>query len=266
MTIIEKPQAIRINRSKVVHLYWEGCDRTDCGAGGMSNISQLGGVVTDEPISCKKCVKALEKLAARREAATAEQTALMDELHEEALAIEFERTHTAHWAADSSGIWTGRDGTVLVCDLPVQKGTFGHAGPCYDRVAGEWRHALTLSPSQRKAARRGERAKARRRAPQTRAAATARRVRRGAARATAKALLVASGVPQDVASQYASAFSRGTQAPKVPTRIRKANGRTERDAVKRYTWDQFTERLSAYRPADARPAMQFERAASKVCA
>lgn len=266
MTKFEKPQGIRINRSKVVHLYWEGADRTDCGAGGMDSISHSGGVVTDEAITCKRCVKALEKLAARRGAATAEQTALMDELHQEALAIEFERTHTAHWVADGSGIWTGRDGTSLVCDLPVARGTFGHSGPCYDRVSGEWRHALTLSPRQRKAARQAERVKLRRRAPQTHAAAVARRVRRGSARATARTLLVAAGVPQDVASQYASAFSRGTQAPKVSARIRKGDGRTKRDTVKRYTWACFTKRLASYRPVDAHVAMQFERAASRLCA
>lgn len=77
-------KGIRINKSKIVHLYWEGADRTDCGAGGMSDISVNGGVPTDDAVTCKRCLKTIA--AAREVSAMVEQLAAeVEQAHAEAI-------------------------------------------------------------------------------------------------------------------------------------------------------------------------------------
>jgi hypothetical protein len=180
----------------------------------------------------------------------------LEEARTQAVAEDVERSHLAHWVADGSGMWAREDGHMLTCDLPVKRGTFGHEGPCFDRVMGVQRPALTLSRRQRKADRREQRAKLRRQAPQSRAAARTRRAQRGTARATAKTLLVAVGVPQDVAQRYAPAFSRGVEAPTVPTRVRTGEHRSKRVEVKRYDWPLFVETLERFVSSSRRQSFE----------
>lgn len=268
-----KRSPAKIGKGKAVHMgvftsngTWTKCVYNASGSGDIAAV--------DAPVTCKKC---LTRLAAEVREAHADALAIeadrvqmftitdamVEADHAEALAEEFDRTHRPHWLADASGTWAA-DGQAYVCDVAVRVGTFGHAGACYDRVAGVQRHALTLSARRRKSDRRQARATLRDRAPQTAAVARARRVRRGSALGTAKSLLIASGVPQDVAARCAPAFSRGTSARKASQRIRKANGLTKRADVKRYTWTQFVDQLATYRPQALADAAWFERAAQAV--
>lgn len=279
-------KGIRINKSKIVHLYYPGTDRTDCGAGGMDSVSVNGGIATDDAVTCKRCLKAI--------------AAEVERAHAEALEMDEQRTIARAYLSTSSTVvltweeirqanrareeeneslydscaartmdgeleppsahllgWCASDGSPRTCDVVVEADGVlldgAHEGPCYDALAEEWREEARPTTRQRKAARRAGRAKLRRTAPETRAAGRARRVRRGTARATAKTLLVAAGVPQDVAQRYAPAFSRGVQAPTVRERIRTGAHRSKRVDVKRYSWAQFAERLEAYRPACVLP-------------
>lgn len=172
----------------------------------------------------------------------------------------------AHWVVSDAGRWASsgyahRDGVdlppSLYCDVETGQEAGVHAGPCYDAAMGVWR-AEPAAPSrkQRRAARRAQQAKLRRTAPQARAAAQARRVRRGAARGGAKTLLVAAGVPQDVAQRYASSFSRGVQAPTASLRIRTGAHRSERVNVKRYTWPLFVEALDRFVSSSRRQSFE----------
>lgn len=241
-------KGIRINKSKIVHRYYESSDRTSCGAGGMGDVSHNGGTPTTDAVTCKRCIRCDERDAERAVNEAARIKSEINAQHAEVLAEDVERSHTAHWVADQSGMWRAADGTMLTCDMPVRRGTFGHEGACYDRVAGVQRHALTLSRSARKANRRAAAAKLRRTRPQTHAAGRARRTQRGTARATAKTLLVAVGVPQGIADRYAGSFSRGTKVRTASARVRLGRRNSKRVEVKRYTWDQFVGRLTGYHP------------------
>lgn len=316
-------KGIRINKSKIVHLYCEGADRTDCGAGGMGDALANGGTPTDDAVTCKRCLKtvasqverahaeavgddearsiyrasnnvdskavvivaveqarteAIEENGARDAARRSRETAdaitayqikraeNMDRVREEDHAEAIEENRGRHGV--HLDMWRGADGRQRTCDVVVPAGSIlrsgRHEGPCFDSLREEWREEPTPSRRQRKAARRDQRATLRRQAPQMRAAARARRTRRGEARATAKALLVAVGVPQDVANRYASSFSRGTQVRTASERIRLGNRNSKRVEVKRYTWPQFVERLTQYRPDNHQAYLCFERAAAQV--
>jgi len=261
----------KIGKGKVVHAYYMAASRTDCAAAGMSDAEA---VLVEGPVTCKRCLKGIAKMVesahaealrveadrvhldaivedakrttARMQSAEAER---VEQAHAEALAMDqAEPSCWPHWIADASGVWT-QDGEEYVCDVPVRRGTFGHPGPCVDRVAGVQRHALTLTARQRREARRADRAKLRARAPRARAVARARRARQGNGRATAKTLLVASGVHPEVAGRYAPAFSRRSEAQTVPTRIQLGPHKSKRVHVKRYTWAEFQARADGYSPA-----------------
>jgi len=256
-------KGIRINKSTVVHRYWVASDRTDCGAGGMGDASVNGGTVTSDAVTCKRCLKALAAQAERDHAEALELDAQLEQAAAEAAqllaetaaqadsAIELARDADAHWFLGDDGLWRGADRVLLHCDVTVSKRHPSHEGPCFDSVASTWRVEPVepkCSRRQGRAERRSLRAKLRRTAPQTRAVARARRAQRGDARATAKTLLVATGVPQDVAQRYAPAFSRGVEAPTVPTRVRTGEHRSKRVEVKRYAWCQFVNRLHTFTP------------------
>jgi hypothetical protein len=272
-------KGIRINKSKIVHLYHAATDRTDCGAGGMDSVSANGGTATSDAVTCKRCLKALAgqaerdhaealELDAQLEQEAAEVAQLLAETAAQAeTAIELARDADAHWILGDDALWRAADRVLLHCDVTVSKRHPSHEGPCFDSVASTWRvEPVTAKRSRRqgRAERRSLRAKLRRTAPQTRAAARARRAQRGDARATAKTLLVATGVPQDVAQRYAPAFSRGVEAATVLTRVQTGEHRSKRVEVKRYAWCQFVARLATYRPAAHEPHLYFERAASRV--
>lgn len=200
---------------------------------------------------------------------------IREEDHAEAIEIEMGRLqeqveaqfdHYPHMAG-----WRAADGKLRTCDVLVHSSKImgennAHQGPCYDAVRQEWREEVKPTRKQRRAARREARATLRKTTPQTRAAARARRAQRGAARAAAKTLLVAAGVPQDVAQRYAPAFSRGVQVPTAPTRVRTGEHKSKRVEVKRYTWEQFTDRLSVYAPGDLLAAGAFYEARDRVLA
>jgi hypothetical protein len=260
-------QPAKIGKGKAIHagIINEGNAYTLCRVNHWCN--ETGATVPAEgEITCKKCLKelgaeierdhaeAMEENKVREFAAAAGELKAAD-LAASALLVQLV-SPLAHWVADRSGMWRGEDGSLLTCDLPVRRGTFGHEGPCFDRVAGVQRQALTLSRRQRKTARRAQRAKLRRTAPQTRAAGSARRVRRGAARATVTTLLMATGVPQDVARRYAPAFSRGVQAPTASTRIRIGEHRSKRVEVKRYDWALFVETLERFVTSSRRQSFE----------
>lgn len=296
-------KGIRIKKSKVVHLYWEAADRTDCGAGGMGDAIANGGVPTDDAVTCKRCLKALAveieqahaealKMNEVYDSAMQNVTDALDRLHAEALEINAlvdgvaetdrarmaEKIGRAHAEAIEENMerhgchlvkWFDAEGVRHYCDVRVPLEGIPwrdqqHEGPCYDALTETWREEVKPTAKQRRAARRALRASVRKATPQTRAAARARRAKRGAARATAKTLLVASGVPQDVAERYAPAFSRGVQAPTVAVRMPLHGHRSKRVDVKRYTWSQFEGRLRSYRPANHLAHLQFEHAAAKV--
>lgn len=296
-------KGIRIKKSKVVHLYWEAADRTDCGAGGMGDAIANGGVPTDDAVTCKRCLKALAveieqahaealKMNEVYDSAMQNVTDALDRLHAEALEINAlvdgvaetdrarmaEKIGRAHAEAIEENMerhgchlvkWFDAEGVRHYCDVRVPLEGIPwrdqqHEGPCYDALTETWREEVKPTAKQRRAARRALRASVRKATPQTRAAARARRAKRGVARATAKTLLVAAGVPQDIAERYAPAFSRGAQADTAPTRIRTGAHRSKRVDVKRYTWQQFRAQLKVYRPAALVPEVWFNEAAGRV--
>lgn len=254
-------KGIRINKSKVVHLYWEAFDRTDCGAGGMSDISANGGVPTEDAVTCKRCLKAIEVAKARHAQAVAEHeemVALVEGVQRVNAQDAIRRAHAE--ALEMNAAVDARRAAARIWDIDEMIEAL---------QAVVDREPVAPTRKQRRAHRRAQRATLRRMTPQLRAAGCARRAQRGAARATAKTLLVASGVPQDVAKSYAPAFSKGSGAEKVKTRVRKGDtARTKRTEVMRYTWPQFTARLEQYRPADAlgRAAVEFRAARERVLA
>lgn len=293
-----KIQPAKIGKGKAIHagVFTANGSWTLCRVNHTSNNTGET-VVAEGEITCKKCAKELAAQieAAHGEAVQADEartkyrarnsvpfgvvvTVDAEQAHAEALVLDaqwsagYAESERQQWATEQGvhlDAWTTEAGERRVCDVVVPlSGVLRpdtHEGPCYDAINGTWREEpVRPAPSrrQRRAARRDLRAKLRRTAPQTHAAARARRARRGTARATAKTLLVASGVPQEVAVRYAPAFSRGVQAPKATsTRIRTGEHRSKRIEVKRYTWCQFTERLAAYRPTDAVVSEHFARAA-----
>lgn len=119
-------------------------------------------------------------------------------------------------------------------------------------------HGLTMSARQRRAARRAQARKLRATAAQTRAVARAARVKRNGTPATARTLLVAAGLPDDIAKRYAGAFSKGVEAalPKVSKRI-PTGRRSKRVQVAVYTHAEFAARLAVYRPKNADHAALF---------
>lgn len=119
-------------------------------------------------------------------------------------------------------------------------------------------HGLTMSRTQRRAARRAQARQLRATAAQTRALARAARVKRSGIPATARTLLVAAGLPDDIAKRYAGAFSKGVEAtlPKVSKRI-PTGRRSKRVQVAVYTHAEFAARLATYRPKNAEHARLF---------
>lgn len=124
-------------------------------------------------------------------------------------------------------------------------------------------HGLTMSRTQRRAARRAQARQLRATAAQTRAVARAARVKRNGTPAAARTLLVAAGLPDDIAQRYAPAFSRGVQTsvPATTKRVRIGAHRSKRVAVKLFTAAEFAERLAAYRPKNPVHAQLFTLAA-----
>lgn len=127
-----------------------------------------------------------------------------------------------------------------------------------DTAAAAHVHGLTMSATQRRAARRAQARKLRTTAAQTRALARAVRVKRNGTPATARTLLVAAGLPDDIAKRYAGAFSKGVEAtlPKVSKRI-PTGRRSKRVQVAVYTHAEFADRLAVYRPKNAEHAALF---------
>jgi hypothetical protein len=111
---------------------------------------------------------------------------------------------------------------------------------------------------QRRAIRRDQARRLRATAAQTRAVARAARVKRNGTPATARTLLVAAGLPDDIAKRYAGAFSKGVEAtlPKVSKRI-PTGRRSKRVQVAVYTHAEFADRLATYRPKNAEHAALF---------
>lgn len=273
-----------IGKGKAIHALF-GTDRTLCKRNFNNDNAALPVAVDAPEVTCKKCLKeiaalveqaraeATEENGARESAQRSRETAdaitayqiqraenmdrIREEDHAEAIEIEMGRLqeqveaqfdHYPHMAG-----WRAADGKLRTCDVLVHSSKImgevdAHQGPCYDAVRREWRQEPKLTRKQRRAARRAQLATLRKTTPETRAAAQARRVRRGTARATAKTLLVAAGVPQDIAQRYAPTFSRGMQAPTAPARIRIGAHRSRKAEVKRYTWEQFADRLVAFTP------------------
>lgn len=200
-------KGIRINKSKIVHLYLVATNRTDCGAGGMSD-ADVNGTPTDDAITCKRCLKAI--------------ASMVEQAHAEAVEMDERRTIARAYLSTASGVVLS-DAEVgqALADRDAENEAY------FDALAVEHAHAdaveenkrrefaaaaeelkaqdrtasakllqlvsasVPASRRQRRAARRALRAAARRRTPQTRAAARAGRVRRGAARGIGKALVLA---------------------------------------------------------------------------
>lgn len=118
--------------------------------------------------------------------------------------------------------------------------------------------AAPTSRRQRRAARRAQARQLRATAAQARAVARAARVKRNGTPATARTLLVAAGLPDDIAKRYAGAFSKGVEAmlPKVSKRI-PTGRRSKRVQVAVYTHAEFAARLATYRPKNAEHAALF---------
>lgn len=216
-------EGIRIKKSKVVHRYFAVTDRTACGAGGMDSVSYNGGIPTDDQVTCKRCLKSLEVHAqyeAARDAANAE--------HAQRRQHALDRAHAEALIEDAQ------------------------------RTAAQALSARPLSKRARRAVRRALRAKLRQSAPQTRAAARARRAKRSTAPQPARVLLVAAGLPDDTAKRYAPAFSRAAECTASRTmRIRTGKHRSKRVDVKLYSPDQFRAQLAHYRPANPQARAQF---------
>lgn len=120
-------------------------------------------------------------------------------------------------------------------------------------------HGLTMSRTQRRAARRAQARKLRASAAELRAVARAARVKRNGTPAAARTLLVAAGLPDDIAQRYAPAFSRGvdTVTPATSKRVRTGAHRSKRVAVKLFTAAEFADRLATYRPKNPAHAQLF---------
>jgi hypothetical protein len=225
-----------IGKGKAIHALVD-TDRTRC-MGNVNDFSKALPVECDATeVTCKKCLKALaaeveqahaeaiqadEERAIYRAANSIESRVVVEvdsnAAHIEALEMdsERERAHVAalnvaddhHWVSHADGSWRSRDRVLRLCDVVTSRETRTHAGPCYDSVASVWREEPTApkrSRRQGRAERRGLRVKLREMAPQTRAAARARRTHRGTARATVRTPLVAVGVPQDVRARVSVA-------------------------------------------------------------
>lgn len=117
----------------------------------------------------------------------------------------------------------------------------------------------TPTARQRRAARRAQARKLRAMAAQTRSVARAARVKRNGTPAAARTLLVAAGLPDEVAQRYAPAFSRGVETitPATSKRVRTGAHRSKRVAVKLFTPAEFADRLAAYRPKNPAHAELF---------
>jgi hypothetical protein len=120
-------------------------------------------------------------------------------------------------------------------------------------------HGLTMSARQRRAVRRSQAAQLRAQIAQTRSVARARRAKRNGTPAPARTLLVAAGLPDDLAKRYAPAFSRGVETanPATSKRVRTGAHRSKRVAVKVFTAAEFADRLAAYRPKNPAHAQLF---------
>jgi hypothetical protein len=120
-------------------------------------------------------------------------------------------------------------------------------------------HGLTMSATQRRAARRAQARKLRATSAQTRAVARAARVKRNGTPAPARTLLVAAGLPDELAKRYASAFSKGvaTWNPETSKRVRTGAHRSKRVAVKVFTPAEFADRLATYAPKNPEHAAAF---------
>lgn len=251
-------KGIRINKSKIVHLYCAVTDRTDCGAGGMDSVSFNGGVETAEAVTCKRCLKAMAADAELAARVATQMQETVDFAHAEAVEMDELRTMARAYLSTPSGVVL----TEAEIDQAIAK-RYAENEAFFDALAIEYAHAdateenqrrefapvaAPRSRRQRRADRRALRSTLRRQAPQTRAAARTRRARRGTAGATAKTLLVALGVPQDIANCYAPSFSRGTQVRTTPERVRLGEHSSKRVEVKRYTWAEFAGRLAGYHP------------------
>ena len=301
MTATLQYETATVGKGKAVHAYYPG--RTLCGAGGMGDVEGklVDGPVTCK--TCLKGiareVEYAHGLALQIEADRVHAEAI--ELDEQRLVVRaslsipagdtvswqgiaqaYDAYMTGRQEDDQEAVeqdarrygahlasWVNIKGARRYCDVrvPVEGVPWRdqtHEGPCFDAVAGEWQEEAKLTARQRKAARRELRAKVRKAAPQGRAAAKARRVRRGTGRASAKTLLVASGLPQDVADRYASAFSRGVPAPTTLQAVRMGKRNVRRVEVKGYTWEQFVERLGTYRPQGPYARRYFEAAYARA--
>lgn len=84
-------KGIRINKSKIVHLYHFAADRTDCGAGGMSDLSVNGGTPTEDAVTCKRCIKSMAAAAELAARVAAEMQETVDFAREEALRMDAAR-------------------------------------------------------------------------------------------------------------------------------------------------------------------------------
>lgn len=120
-------------------------------------------------------------------------------------------------------------------------------------------HGLTMSATQRRAARRAQARKLRVTAAQTRSVARAARVKRNGTPAPARTLLVAAGLSDELAQRYAGAFSRGvaTANPATSKRVRTGAHRSKRVAVKVFTQAEFADRLAIYAPKNPEHAAAF---------
>lgn len=120
-------------------------------------------------------------------------------------------------------------------------------------------HGLTMSATQRRAARRAQARKLRATTAQTRSVARAARVKRNGTPAPARTLLVAAGLSDDIAKRYAGAFTKGAAEPVLP-KIRKriaTGARSKVVQVAVYTHAEFAERLATYRPKNPAHAQLF---------
>lgn len=214
-------KGIRINKSKIVHLYHFAADRTDCGAGGMSDLSVNAGTPTEDAVTCKRCLKSMAAAAELAARVAAELQETVDVVHGEAL-----RMDAARSAASVALVASTR--------------------------------------KQRRADRRQRRATLRKQAPQMRAAARVRRGEREGLPQTARTLLVAAGVPEDVAKRYAPAFSRGTKPTTISNRRVRVGRRTKRTDVKLYSQEAFAARMATYRPFHAGLKTLFAAASRRV--